>query len=176
MSGGNTVGEVSGQATGDATRLGGMSIDAMANRYKQLGLGGVSAQPAGATVGAKAGVPGSGTTPTTPGEFATGTTGGTAGDGSSGNFGGFGSHASDATGGAAGGTPGVPTGGPTAFEMDAGVAPSWTGGIPQEFQAALGEAQFQDLGQTTSAAVGSQQAKSQTLSGIGQLGGLVGGI
>ena len=137
MSGGNQVGEISGQAMSDAMNLTGESIGAMANRYAQLGLGATGAKPSGPTTGAAPGVPGSGTTPTTGGSFGPG---------------------------------------PTGFQMDAGQLPSWTGGIPQEFQAALGEAQFQDLGQTTSAAVGSQQAKSQTLSGIGQLGGLAGGI
>lgn len=177
-SGGNQVGQISGQASGDATRLGGMSVDAMARRYEQLGLGGQGAQPSGPTVAGQPGVPGSGYTPVTPGQFnpGGGTTGGTPGGGGS-TFGGFGHTVSEIQpGGGGGGTPGVPTGGPTAFEMDAGVQPSWTGGIPQEFQAALGEAQFQDLGQTTSAAVGSQQAKGQTLSGIGQIGGLLGGI
>lgn len=134
--GGNTVGEVSGQARSDALNLGNLSIEAMANRYKQLGLGETGATPSGPTTGAVAGIPGSGTTPTTPGNFGAG---------------------------------------PTAFQMESGTRPGWTN-IPQEFQAALGEAQFQDLGQTTSAAVGSQQAKGQTLSGIGQLGGLFGGI
>lgn len=169
MGGGNTVGEISGTASGDAALLGQQSISAMANRYGQLGLGGVGAQPqVGSTFGATPGIPGSGSTPVTPGEFSTGSTtlqaaGGTGGLGS--NAGGTGSI-----------TGSVPTGGPTAFEMDIGEAPSWTGGIPQEFGAALGEAQFQDLGQTASAAAGSAQAKGQTLSGIGQLGGLIGGL
>ena len=136
MSGGNQVGQISSQASSDAMNLGNLSIEAMANRYQQLGLGQTGASPAGKTRGATPGIPGSGTTPTTGGSFGAG---------------------------------------PTAFQMEEGALPSWTN-IPQEFQAALGEAQFQDLGQTTSAAVGSQQAKGQTLSGIGQLGGLFGGI
>ena len=57
--------------------------------------------------------------------------------------------------------------------MDIGAAPSWTGGIPQEFQAALGEGQFQDLGETTQAAVGAQQAKGQAAQGIGSLIGAI---
>jgi len=134
--GGNTVGEISGQASGDARRLAGESIAAMARRYQQLGLGQTGALPSGPTVGAVPGVPGSGTTPTTPGSFGAG---------------------------------------PTAFQMEEGALPGWTN-IPQEFQAALGEAQFQDLGQTASAAAGSAQAKGQSLSGIGSLAGALGGI
>jgi hypothetical protein len=136
MGGGNQVGEISGQATSDATRLAGESITAMANRYKQLGLGETGAMPSGPTTGAVPGVPGSGTTPTTGGSFGAG---------------------------------------PTAFQMEEGKLPGWTN-IPQEFQAALGEAQFQDLGQTASAAAGSAQAKGQTFSGIGSLAGALGGI
>jgi hypothetical protein len=136
MGGGNTVGEISGQASGDATRLGGLSIEAMANRYAQLGLGQTGATPSGPTSGAVAGVPGSGTTPTTGGSFGAG---------------------------------------PTAFQMEEGALPGVTN-IPEEFKAALGEAQFQDLGQTASAAAGSAQAKGQTFSGIGSALGGLGGI
>jgi hypothetical protein len=136
MAGGNTVGEISGQASGLAQQLTGESLNAMASRYQQLGLGQTPAMPSGPTTGAVPGIPGSGTTPTTGGSFGTG---------------------------------------PTAFEMEAGVLPGWTN-IPEEFQAALGEAQYQDLGQTAAAAAGSAQAKGQTFSGIGQLGGLLGGI
>jgi hypothetical protein len=164
MGGGNTVGEIPGQASGDAQRLTGESIQAMANRYQQLGLGGVGATPSGPTSGAVKGVPGSGTTPVNPGQFTTGVAGGGGPGGSP--FGGSGGP----------GSPGLPTGGPTAFEMDIGVLPSETGGIPREFQAALGEAQFQDLGQTASAAAGSAQAKGQTFSGIGSALGGLGGI
>jgi hypothetical protein len=63
--------------------------------------------------------------------------------------------------------------GPTGFQMDIGAAPSLTGGIPRQFQGVLGEGQFQDLSETTSAAVGAQQAKGQAAAGIGQL---IGGI
>jgi hypothetical protein len=136
MGGGNTVGQISGQASGDAQRLGGLSIEAMANRYQQLGLGQTGAQPSGRTRRVVAGIPGSGTTPTTPGSFGAG---------------------------------------PTAFQMEEGAMPGVTN-IPQEFQAALGEAQFQDLGQTASAAAGSAQAKGQTFSGIGSALGGLGGI
>ncbi|HEY2530282.1 MAG TPA: hypothetical protein VGJ20_20490 [Xanthobacteraceae bacterium] len=137
MAGGNQVGEISGQVTGDANQLTGESITSLMNRNKQLGLGATGATPSGATTGTTPGVPGSGTTPTTPGDFGAG---------------------------------------PTGFQMDEGALPSLTGGIPNMFQAALGEAQFQDLGQTAAAAAGSANAKGQTFSGIGQLGGLLGGI
>jgi hypothetical protein len=63
--------------------------------------------------------------------------------------------------------------GPTGFQMDIGAAPSLTGGIPRQFQGVLGEGQFQDLSETTQAAVGAQQAKGQAAAGIGQL---IGGI
>ena len=63
--------------------------------------------------------------------------------------------------------------GSTPYRMDVGQLPSWTGGIPQMFQGALGEGQFQDLAETTQAAISSQQAKGQVASGIGQL---IGGI
>jgi hypothetical protein len=69
--------------------------------------------------------------------------------------------------------PGAFDAGPTGFQMDVGTAPSLTGGIPRQFQGALGEGQFQDLSETTSAAVGAQQAKGQVAQGIG---GLIGGI
>lgn len=137
MAGGNTVGEISGQANQAAQMLGGESIASLMARNQQLGLGETGAQPAGPTTGATAGIPGSGTTPTTPGAFGRG---------------------------------------PTGFQMDVGALPSMTGGIPNEFRAALGEAQFQDLGQTASAASGSAQAKGQTFSGIGSALGALGGI
>jgi hypothetical protein len=134
--GGNTVGQISGQASNDARNLGALSIETMANRYAQLGLGQTGATPSGPTSGAVPGIPGSGTTPTIGGARGTG---------------------------------------PTALQMEEGALPGWTN-IPQEFQAALGEAQFQDLGQTASAAAGSAQAKGQTFSGIGSLAGALGGI
>ena len=98
---------------------------------------------------------------------------------------GLGQVGASPTGPASGAVPGVPgsgttpttggsfSAGPTGYQMDIGAAPSWTGGIPQEFQAALGEAQFQDLGETTQAAVGAQQAKGQAAAGIGQLIGAI---
>jgi hypothetical protein len=142
MSGGNQVGQISGQASGDALNLGNMSIEALKNQYQALGLGATGATPSGPTTGtpAGAGKPG-----------ATGVPGGTAGVGA-------GTTPTD---------PGSFGAGPTGFQMDAGTLPSWTGGIPQMFQGALGEAQFQDLGQTASAAAGSAGAKGQTFAGIG---------
>ena len=59
--------------------------------------------------------------------------------------------------------------------MEEGALPSWIN-IPQLFQGALGEAQFQDLGQTAGAAAGSAQAKGQTASGIGSGIGKLGGL
>ena len=47
MSGGNQVGQIGGQASSDALNLGNLSLAAMANRYKQLGLGAVPAEPVG---------------------------------------------------------------------------------------------------------------------------------
>jgi hypothetical protein len=138
-----------------------LSIKDMTNRYNQLGLGGTGATPSGATSGAVKGVPGSGTTPVTPGTPASPGSPGTSGFG--GSFG---------VGGTSG-MPASPASGPTAYLMDIGRAPSLTGGIPQEFQGALGEGQFQDLSETTQAAVGAQQAKGQVASGIGSL---IGGI
>ena len=75
--------------------------------------------------------------------------------------------------GTTGTSPGSFGAGPTGYQMDIGAAPSWTGGIPEQFQAALGEAQFQDLGETTQAAVGAQQAKGQAAQGIGSLIGAI---
>jgi hypothetical protein len=98
---------------------------------------------------------------------------------------GLGQYGASPAGPASGAVPGVPGSGttptnpgnfgsgPTGFQMDVGRAPSLTGGIPQQFQGALGEGQFQDLSETTSAAVGAQQAKGQAAAGIGQL---IGGI
>jgi hypothetical protein len=159
--GGGQPGQIQGSDTQNALFGTQMSIQDMTNRYKQLGLGGTGATPSGATSGAVKGMPGSGTTPVTPGTPASPGSPGTSGFG-----GGFG-------GGATPGTPGTPASGPTAYLMDIGRAPSLTGGIPQEFQGALGEGQFQDLSETTSAAVGAQQAKGQVASGIGSL---IGGI
>ena len=45
MAGGNQVGEISSQATSDASNLTGESIEAMANRYQQLGLGATGVTP-----------------------------------------------------------------------------------------------------------------------------------
>lgn len=178
------------------------STKAMEDRYKQLGLGAVGAQPSGPTVGAVPGVPGSGTTPTIPGSFsAGGTTGGSSSPstGTSTGTGGIisslggapvtntgtgisslGGAPVSAVGGGSNTTSSTPSttsstsiGGPTAFQMDTGQLPSWTGGIPGQFSAALGEGQFQDLGTTTQAAVASEQAKGQLAQGIG---GLIGGI
>jgi hypothetical protein len=47
---------------------------AITNRYQQLGLGQTGATPSGPTTGAAAGVPGSGTTPTSGGNFGAGPT------------------------------------------------------------------------------------------------------
>lgn len=221
MGGGNQVGQISSQATGDASTLTGETISAMANRYQQLGLGATGAAPSGPTTGAVPGIPGSGTTPVTPGNFTgsspqgipggpsttpAATSGSPSGENgvtfggapspttvplTAGNAGGGqqpgengvvlgGGTASAPTGNTSTGSPnfasmmpGSPiSGGPTAFEMESGQLPGWTS-IPQEFQAALGEAQFQDLGQTAAAAAGSAQAKGQTFSGIGSaLGGI----
>jgi hypothetical protein len=159
--GGGQPGQIQGSDTQNALFGTQMSIQDMTNRYNQLGLGGTGATPSGATSGAVKGVPGSGTTPVTPGTPAS--------PGSSGTPGGSG-----AFGGATfPGTPGSSASGPTAYLMDIGAAPSLTGGIPRQFQGALGEGQFQDLSETTSAAVGAQQAKGQVASGIGSL---IGGI
>lgn len=101
---------------------------ALTNRYQQLGLGQTGAQPSGPTVGATAGIPGSGTTPTTGGNFGAG---------------------------------------PTAMQMDLGQLPSMTGGIPEMFQAAMGQAQSQDLAQTTQ-----QQSGANSKGGnVGQAAG-----
>lgn len=139
MSGGNQVGQIGGQASSDATNLANLSLKAMADRYTQLGLGAVPAAPVGNYQPAGGvGQPGT-----------TGVAGGTEGVG-------------------AGFTPATPGSfgeGPTGFRMEAGVLPGWTS-IPQEFRSALGEAQFQDLGQTASAAAGSASNKGQTFSGI----------
>jgi hypothetical protein len=132
--GGGQPGQIQGSDTANALFGTQLSIGDMTNRYKQLGLGNLQATPSGPTSGAVAGVPGSGTTPTTGGSFGPGS---------------------------------------TAMQMDIGQRPSLTGGIPQEFQGALGQGQFQDLSETTSAAVGAQQAKGQVASGIGSL---IGGI
>lgn len=150
MSGGNQVGQIGGQASADATQLGNLSIEAMANRYQQLGLGATPAMPVGTAQGA---VPTSGGTSFRPGG---GTTGG------AGASGGWGVNPGSGTTPTTGGSFGA---GPTAFQMESGALPGWTS-IPEEFKAALGEAQFQDLGQTASAAAGSAQAKGQTFSGI----------
>jgi hypothetical protein len=144
------------------------SIADMTNRYNQLGLGGTGATPSGRTSGAVHGVPGSGTTPTTPGTPAS--PGSPATPGTPGTPGGaFGTPATSGTPG----TPASPASGPTGYRMDIGQAPSLTGGIPREFQGALGEGQFQDLSETTSAAVSAQQAKGHAAQGLGQL---IGGI
>ena len=132
--GGGQPGQIQGADISNANFGTALSIQDMANRYKQLGLGQTGASPSGPTTGAVPGVPGSGTTPTTGGSFGSGS---------------------------------------TAFGMDVGILPSLTGGIPTQFQGALGEGQFQDLGETTQAAVGAQQAKGQVASGIGSL---IGGI
>jgi hypothetical protein len=134
LGGGAQPGQIQGSDIANAMFGTQMSIGDMTNRYKQLGLGQTNAMPSGPTSGAVAGVPGSGTTPTTGGAFA---------------------------------------GGPTGLQMDVGGLPSLTGGIPREFQGALGQGQFQDLSETTSAAVGAQQAKGQVAGGIGSL---IGGI
>jgi hypothetical protein len=161
IGGGGQPGQIQGSDTQNAMFGTQMSIGDMTNRYNQLGLGGTGATPAGRTHGAVAGVPGSGTTPVTPGTPATAGTPAT--PGTAGIFGSPGTP----------GTPATPASGPTAFLMDIGQRPSLTGGIPQEFQGAIGEGQFQDLSETTQAAVGAQQAKGQVASGIG---GLIGGI
>ena len=197
---GNSPGNIQGSDIQNAMNSAQDSAAATVARYQQLGLGGVGASPSGRTRGAVAGIPGSGTTPVNPGQFTTGTTtvgGGTGGGPAPGSaptggspftggggspFTGGGSGGSPFTGGASGGGGGgggftVPTGGPTAMEMELGALPSRTGGIPEMFQAVLGETQFQDIGQTTQAATGAQQAKAQGISTIGQLGGsLIGGI
>jgi hypothetical protein len=98
---------------------------------------------------------------------------------------GLGATGATPSGPTSGAVPGVPgsgttptTGGDfgagsTPFQMDIGQAPSLTGGIPRQFQGALGQGQFQDLTETTGAAVGAQNAKGQVASGIGSL---IGGI
>jgi hypothetical protein len=156
LGGGAQPGQIQGSDTSNAMFGTQMSIQDMTNRYNQLGLGGSGAKPTGPAIGATAGVPGSGFTPTAGGTPATPGTAATP-------TGGLGSTP----------TPGTSASGPTAYMMDIGAAPSLTGGIPREFQGALGEGQFQDLSETTSAAVGAQQAKGQVASGIGSL---IGGI
>ena len=147
--GGGQPGQIQGSDISNAMFGTQASNTAMINRYKELGLSGTGATPSGPTTGAVPGVPGSGTTPTSTGPFIPG---GGAGGG----------------GGATGSwTPSTP------LQMDIGQLPSWTGGIPNMFQAVLGEGQFQDLAETTQAAVGAQQAKGQAAAGIGQL---IGGI
>jgi hypothetical protein len=132
--GGSQPGQIQGSDISNAMFGTQMSVQDMANRYKQLGLGQGGSIPSGPTTGAVSGTPGSGTTPTAGGSFGAG---------------------------------------PTGFRMDVGQAPSLTGAIPQQFLGALGEGQFQDLSETTSAAVGAQNAKGQVASGVGSL---IGGI
>lgn len=191
VGGGGQPGQIQGSDIQNAMFGTQVSDLAMQNRYQQLGLGGQGATVAGPTTGKTKGIPGSGTTPVTPGQFAPapptppaptatagaplnlvgaafgGTPPGVAQPGTPGAI----SGGTGPTGTAA--TPPLPTTGPTAFEMDIGMAPSWTGGIQELFQAALGEGQFQDLGATTQAAVAGQQAKGAVAQGIGSL---IGGI
>ena len=140
-------------------------------------LGSATGQPGspGAS-GAVAGAAGGGGSPFTGGG---GAPAGAFGPGLSATAGGSpftGGGGSSGGGGASSGF-NIPTGGPTAMEMELGALPSRTGGIPEMFTGVLGETQFQDIGQTTQAATGAQQAKAQGISTIGQLGGsLIGGI
>ena len=64
----------------------------------------------------------------------------------------------------------------TPEQMDLGIAPSMTGGIPAEFQAGLGQVQTQDLGQTASSASSAIQSKQNQIGAIGQGAGLLGGL
>jgi hypothetical protein len=66
--------------------------------------------------------------------------------------------------------------GSTPEAMDIGAAPSLTGGIPAEAQAAQGQLQTQDLGQTSSSANAALQSKNNQIGAIGQGAGLLGSI
>lgn len=72
--------------------------------------------------------------------------------------------------------PGSMGAGSTAEQMDLGTAPSLTGGLPAEAQAALGQIQTQDLSQTSSSANSAIQGKSQQVSGITSLASGLGGF
>lgn len=137
---------------------GGQSVASMTNRYKQLGLGNVGATPTGPTTGATPGVPGSGATPTSPGSFFSPNTSPTALTTAINNAetGGTLSPTDRAT---------LSGAGPTAFQMDVGIAPSLTGGLPAEAGATAGEIQTQDLGLTSASAQAAIQGKSQQTSG-----------
>lgn len=91
--------------------------------------------------------------------------------------------------GASPGSPGGPAGGvgvggganwnansgagmPTAELMDLGFAPSLTGGIPQEFEAMLGQLQTEDLSLTTPSGGGGGGKGGGGKGGLGALGGL----
>ena len=102
--------------TGQAQQGVGTSLQAMTNRYQQLGLGQ------------------QGATPTSPGAFGAG---------------------------------------PTGYQMDIGQLPSLTGGIPEEFQAVLGQLQTANLNNQSG---GGKSGGKSALGGLTPLLGLAGGI
>lgn len=69
-------------------------------------------------------------------------------------------------------TPGNFGAGPTAMQMDLGQLPSVTGGIPEMFQAGMGQAQAQDLAQSASQQSGNNAKGGDIGQGVGKaLGG-----
>lgn len=100
---------------------------------------------------------------------------------------GLGQNSASPAGATTGATPGIPGSGTTPvnpgsfgsgstpYQMDVGTAPSLTGGIPEQFQAVLGEGQTQDLGSTVSSALSSIAQKQNQIGGITSIGsGLTG--
>lgn len=118
----------------------------MQTQYQNLGLGQTAASPSG---------------PNTPFKGGGGTSGG---GGASGNW---------SPGPGSGTTPTTPGSfgaGSTPFQQEIGQKPSLTGGIPEQFQALLGQQQTADLGQTTTSALAALQGKNAQTGLIG--GGL----
>lgn len=101
---------------------------------------------------------------------------------------GLGQNSATPSGPTTGATPGVPGSGTTPVnpgsfgagstpeQMDVGAAPSLTGGIPAEFQAAIGQGQTQDLGATSSSAQSAIAQKQNQVRGISSLGTGIAGI